>query len=113
MALEMWRPMSVRMEHPKELMIPDILTATGTPSKSATSRECFRLFKSSGVHDAEPGIKMVVCMLLAENESVYVASRGQCLATFEGRRRHSIWSSVVAPNKTNQFENRVKAGGVQ
>ena len=36
-ALEMQRPMSVRREHPADPMIPDVLTATGTISKSATS----------------------------------------------------------------------------
>ena len=40
----MRRPISAKREHPAEPMIPDVSTATGTNSKSATSGEYFRLF---------------------------------------------------------------------
>ena len=66
----MRRPISVKMEHPAEPMIPDVSTATGTNSKSATSCEYFRLFKSSTALDAEPGFRMVEHRLLVEIESV-------------------------------------------
>ena len=51
----MLRPISVKREHPAEPMIPDVSTATGTNSKSATSCDYFCLFKSSAALVAEPG----------------------------------------------------------
>ena len=39
MDLKMWRPISVKREHPADQMIPDVSTATGTNSKSATSQQ--------------------------------------------------------------------------
>ena len=75
----MRRPISVRREHPAEPMILDISTATGTNSKSATSWGHFLLFKFSAAHDAEPGFKIVVYMLLSESESVQVASQANPL----------------------------------
>ena len=64
----MQRTISFRREHPAEPIIPDVSTATGTNSKSATSWLYFRLFTSSAALDAEPGFKMVVYRLLADNE---------------------------------------------
>ena len=75
----MWLPISVGREHSVVPMIPDVSTATGTNSMSATSWEYFHLFKSSTVLDAEPGFKMVEYRLLAVNESVQVASQANAL----------------------------------
>ena len=74
MTLEMQRPIFVRREHPTGTMIPDVSTSTETNSKSATSLEYFHLFKSLAELDAEPGFKMVAHRLLADNESVQMAS---------------------------------------
>ena len=79
MVIEIERPMSARKEHPAELMIQDVLTSTVTNSKYATIWEYFCLFKFSAALDAEPGFKMVVYRLMAENESVQVASQASAL----------------------------------
>ena len=84
MALEMRRPISVKREHPAEPMIPDVSTATGTNSKSASSREYFRLFKSSAALNAEPGFRIVEHRLLAENESAQVASQANAFPHLNG-----------------------------
>ena len=81
----MRRPISVKKVHPTEPMIPDISTATGTNSKSATSREYFRFFKSSAALDADPWLKMVEHRLLVENESVQVASLANALPLLKGK----------------------------
>ena len=52
MALEMWRPISVRKEHPAQPVLLDVSTATGTSAKSTTSSDYFCLFKSSTALDA-------------------------------------------------------------
>ena len=76
--------MSVRREHLAELMIPDVTTATGTNSKSATSLEYLHLIQSSAALDTEPGFKMVVYWLLAEKESVLLASQANALPHLKG-----------------------------
>ena len=73
MALEIGLPIKVEREHPDDSM------ATEAGSKSATSIEYFRLFKSSVALDAELGLKMVEYRLLAWNESVQVASQANAL----------------------------------
>ena len=75
----MRRPISVKREHPAESMIPNVSTATGTNSKSASSCEYFRLFKSSAALVAEPGFILLEHRLLVENESVQVASQANAL----------------------------------
>ena len=88
-------------------------------------------FKSLAELDAKPRFKMVEHRLLVENESVQVASKandmshlngkdvtsrdipGQCLATLEGKRRHSIWPSAVVPIEADRIENGVKTCGVK
>ena len=75
----MQRQISVKREHPADPMIPDVSTATGTNSMSATNLEYFRLFKSCAALDAEPGLKMVENRSLVENESVQVASQANAL----------------------------------
>ena len=85
-------------------MIPDVSTAIGTNLMSSISWDNFRLFKSSAALDAEQGFKMVVCRLLAENESEQVTSQAKA---FFPR------SSAVAPIEADRFENLVKAGSVQ
>ena len=81
----MRRPISVKLEYPADPMIPDVLTATETNSKSATSWEYFRLCKSSAELDAEPGLKMVEHRLLAGNKSVQVASQDNALSPLKGK----------------------------
>ena len=83
-ALEMRRPISVKLEHPADPMIPDVSTATGTNSKSATSWEYFRLFKSSAAIDVETGFKMVEHRLLTENVSAQMASQANALPPLKG-----------------------------
>ena len=70
MALEMRPPISVKKEYPGDPMIPDISTANGSSSKSATVLKYFRLITITAAIDAEPAFKMVEYWLLAENVSV-------------------------------------------
>ena len=95
MALEIRRPISYKEDHLTKPMIPDVSTATGTNSKSATSCEYFRLFKSSAALDAEPGFKMVEHSLLVENESVQVASLANALPPLKGK---DVTPSVLLPS---------------
>ena len=68
----MRQPISVKREHPAKPMIPDVSTATGTNSKSATSWGYFRLFKSSAALDAEPGFRVKrVYRVIAHRYRVY------------------------------------------
>ena len=97
----MWRPISVKREHPADPMIPDVSTATGTNSKSATSCEYFLLFKSSATLDAEPGFKMVENRLLAVNESVKVASQANALPPLKGK---DITPSGLLPSPRSRME---------
>ena len=85
MALKMHRLISVKREHPADLMIQDVSTTTGTNSKSATSWEYCCLFKSSAALNVEAGFKMVEHCLLAENESVQVASQANALPPLKGK----------------------------
>ena len=102
----MWWPISAKTEHPTEPMIPDVSTATGTNLKSTTSREYFRLFKSSAALDAEPGFKMVEHRLLAENESVQVASQANALPPLKGK--YVIPSGLLPSPRSRPTGSRIE-----
>ena len=79
MALKIRLPILVRREHTAEPMISDVSTATGTNTTSAIFWGYFRLFKFSSALDAEPGFRMVVYRLRAENEWAQLASQANAL----------------------------------
>ena len=79
----MRQTISVRRENPADPKIPDVSTATGADSKSATSWEYFRLVKSSAAVGAYLGFEMVVSRLLAENESVQMGSHSNALSSLK------------------------------
>ena len=109
----MRRPVSVKREHSAEPMIPDVSTAKGTNSKSATSRECFRLIKPSSALDAEPWFIMVEHRLLIEDESVQVASKAYAILPLRGK---DVTTSGLLPSprsRQDRFEIGVKASGVK
>ena len=81
----MRRPISAKGKHPADPMIPDVSSATGTNSKSATSREYSCLFKCSAELNAEPWFGMVENILQAENELVQVASQANALPPLQGK----------------------------